>query len=159
MNEKTIEQPCYCACKKTSFTLMNKPLMRVFCHCTICQAFNDAPFSDVTIFLSKDVTFDRDQDVNFKKYKSPPAANRGTCGTCHKPLIEFLDLPLFSSLAIIPSQNIEPSPYLPDACAHVFYHSRIRDIHDSLPKYSGLIRSQMLLTKKLVSGMLNRWKK
>ena len=154
MNQQNLEQKCHCECGKTEFTIKGKPLMRMFCHCTICQEFNEADFSDVTIFLSKDVAFDQTQNIEFKQYKSPPAVDRGKCGYCHKPIIEFLNLPFFPSLTIIPSQNIEAGIYLPEACAHIFYHRRIEDIDDELPKYSGFINSQILLIKKLLSGMV-----
>lgn len=159
MNQINPGQHCHCECGKTEFTITGKPLMRMFCHCTICQEFNDANFADVTIFLSKDIEFDQTQHVDFKKYKSPPAVDRGKCGSCHKPIIEFLNLPLFPSLTIIPSQNIEAGSNLPDACAHIFYHRRVQEINDNLPKYSGYVSSQILMTRKLLSGMLERKKK
>ena len=158
MNQVILEQECHCECGETEFTLKGKPLMRMFCHCTICQEFNEKNFSDVTVFLAKDVEFDRAQNVAFKKYKAPPAVDRGKCGSCHKPVIEFLDTPLFPSLTIIPSQNIEKGSYLPDSCAHIFYHRRVKDINDNIPKYSGFISSQTLFAKKLFMGMLGRKK-
>ena len=48
--------------------------------------------------------------------------------------------------------------YLPESCAHIFYHRRVNYINDNLPKYSGFISSQTLFTKKLVLGMLGRKK-
>ena len=158
MNHVVAEQLCHCECGKSEFTLKGKPLVRMFCHCTICQEFNEDDYSDITIFLTKDVEFDHAQHVDFKKYKAPPAVDRGKCGSCRKPIIEFINIPLFPSLTIIPSQNIGAGSYLPESCAHIFYHRRVKDISDNLPKYSGLISSQTLLMKKLFLGMLGRKK-
>ncbi len=156
MNQASPEQQCHCECGKSEFTVKGKPLMRMFCHCTICQEFNNAAFADVTLFLSKDVEFDRAQPVDFKKYKSPPAVDRGKCQACGKPVIEFLDMPLFPALTIIPSKNIAPGEYLPESCGHIFYHRRVEDSHDALPKCSGPIKSQLFLGKKLFQSMLSR---
>ncbi len=156
MNHSISEQKCSCECGEAKFTLKGKPLVRMFCHCTICQEFNESDFSDITVFLTKDIEFDQSQNIEFRKYKAPPAVDRGKCGSCHKPIIEFLDVPLFPSLTIIPSQNIGKCSNLPESCAHIFYHRRVKDIDDSLPKYSGFIGSQFLFMKKLFSGMLRR---
>lgn len=156
MNQVAPEQKCNCECGRTEFVLQGKPLMRMFCHCTICQEFNEVEFSDATIFLAKDIEFDRAQNVVFRKYKAPPAVDRGKCGSCQKPIIEFLDVPLFPSLAMIPSQSIDSGSFLPESCAHIFYHRRVNDINDDLPKYSGFISSQVLFMKKLFVGMLSR---
>jgi len=55
-------------------------------------------------------------------------------------------------------KNIEKGSYLPESCAHVFYHRRVKDIDDNLPKYSGFISSQILFMKKLLLAMLGRKK-
>lgn len=156
MNDKSSKQECQCQCGNTKFTIQGKPIVRMFCHCTICQEFNNAAYSDVTIFLSKGVHLYDKEKVNFKKYKSPPAVQRGKCATCNKPAIELLDLPLFPSLAIIPSENIPPGQFLPEPSNHIFYHRRVADISDALPKHSGFIKSQMAFSAKLLPGIFRR---
>ena len=157
MNDESSKQECQCECGNTKFTIQGKPIVRTFCHCTICQEFNNAAYADVTIFLSKDVHLYDKEKVNFKKYKSPPAVQRGKCATCNKPAIELLDLPLFPSLTIIPSENILPGPFLPEASSHIFYHRRVSNISDKLPKYSGFIKSQIAFSAKLLSGIIRRF--
>jgi hypothetical protein len=151
---KKLQQLCQCQCGSTKFTIQGEAIARIACHCQICQEFNKAPFADITIFLSKDVTLQDEKTVSLRKYKSPPAVQRGTCIKCGKPAIEFLDLPLFPSLTIIPSQLIPYGPLLPKLSAHIFYHRRVADIEDSLPKISGAIKSQLALSKKLLPGIV-----
>ncbi|NRB42673.1 MAG: GFA family protein [Pseudomonadales bacterium] len=156
MNEKKSTQECHCQCGDAKFTVQGEPIVRMFCHCTICQEFNDSAYSDVSIFLSKDISFDDKEKVNFKKYKSPPAVQRGKCITCNKAVIEFLNLPLFPALTIIPSENIPAGQFLIEPSTHIFYHRRVEDINDDLPKCSGFIQSQMALSIKLFSEMFRR---
>jgi hypothetical protein len=156
MGTKTLKQLCQCECGTTKFTIIGEPIVRIACHCKICQEFNKAAYADITIFLSKDVILEDIKTVSLRKYKSPPAVKRGTCIDCGKPAIEFLDLPLFPSLTIIPSQLIPYGPLLPKLSAHIFYHRRVADIEDELPKISGSVKSQLALSKKLLPGIFNK---
>lgn len=44
-----------CSCGSFAFEVTGKPLFRAYCHCTICQKFNNADYSDVTVFYAKNV--------------------------------------------------------------------------------------------------------
>ena len=122
----------------------------------ICQEFNHAPYGDVAIFLSKDVVLKDHSKVQYKKYKMPPAVQRGKCTSCDKPAVEMLKLPMLPELTIIPSANIPTGDFLPDPSMHIFYHRRINDMHDELPKISGFIKSQVLLGGKILSAIFKR---
>ena len=152
-NIKTI-QDGQCQCGDTRFSIKDKPIIRLFCHCKICQEFNSAPYGDVAIFLSKDVVLQENSKVDYKKYKMPPAVQRGKCSSCHKPAIEYLKLPLMPELTIIPSANIPTGDFLPDPSMHIFYHRRINDMNDELPKISGFIKSQVKLAGKILLATL-----
>ena len=157
MSGKISMTECQCQCGSTKFSVQGVPIVRMYCHCTICQEFNNAAYSDVSIYLSRDVQLYDKEKVNFKKYKSPPAVKRGKCATCNNPIIEFLDLPLFPSLTIIPSENIPSDQLVLEPSTHIFYHRRVADINDHLPKHSGFIKSQMALTAKLIPGILRKF--
>ncbi len=154
MIDENSTQQGQCQCGDTQFTIRGKPIVRTFCHCTICQEFNSAAYGDVTIFLSKDVSLHNNENVSFSKYKAPPAVQRGKCKSCNTPAIEFFDLPLFPSLTIIPSKNIPAGSFLPEASCHIFYHRRVSNISDDIPKYSGYIRSQVALSAKLLPSII-----
>lgn len=143
-----------CECGAAQFQLHGSALMRVFCHCTICQAFNESDYADITLYRSKDVTLSDPATVELKTYKkTPPAVQRGKCTTCRKPAIEYFDMPLMPGVTIIPSVNMVKEVELPEPLMHIFYHSRVRDIEDDLPKYQGFVKSQLCFVKELLSGI------
>ncbi len=154
MENNTVEQNGQCQCGDTTFTIKNKPIIRLLCHCNICQEFNHAPYGDVAIFLSKDVEMKKHNKVHYKKYKMPPAIQRGKCTTCDKPAVEMIKLPMLPGFTIIPSANIPTGDFLPDPSMHIFYHRRVNDINDNLPKISGFLKSQVLLGGRIMSAML-----
>lgn len=143
-----------CSCGATRFTVHGAPLLRAFCHCTICQAFNDAPYADITLFRRRDVDLPEPGRVVFRTYRAPPAARRGTCVDCAAPAIELLKLPLAGELVIIPSMNIADRSLVPEPLLHIFCHRRVVDIEDTLPKYSGYWRSQLAFARHLLPALL-----
>jgi len=145
---------CSCECGESRFSIRTMPLLRVICHCQICQEFNNAPYADVTIFRFNDVEAKENNNVIYKRYRSPPAIPRGKCAVCNQPVIELLDLPLFPALTIIPSANIPNSEFFIEPSLHVFYHRRVADAGDNLPKYSGYWKSQLGLSKSLIPALL-----
>lgn len=156
MKKNAQPEECQCPCGATKFTIQGKPLVRVFCHCTICQEFNQAAYSDVTIFLAKDVRICDKNQIRFRRYKSPPAVDRGKCATCDKPAIELFELPLLPSLVIVPSDHIPKSPLLPKPSAHIFYHRAVAHINDELPKHNGFIMSQIAFGAKLLPALFQK---
>lgn len=156
MNDKGLTHNGQCDCGSTRFSIQGKPIVRMYCHCTICQEFNNAPYGDITVFRSKDVCLNNDESVVYTRFKSPPAVDRGTCSSCQKPAIENFNLPLMPSLTIIPSVNIKAKAYLPEPALHIFYHRRVDNIDDRLPKYSGFLKSQLALMGRLLPGLLRR---
>lgn len=147
-----ITQSGSCECQQSKFSINAKPLLRAICHCTICQQFNNAPYSDVVVVKGSGVVMDEPHKVEFKSYASPPIVKRGKCSECGKPAIEFFQIPPFPKYAIIPSDNLADVAALPDPQMHIFYDRRVADIDDSLPKYSGYFPSQFAFTKCLVRG-------
>ena len=45
-----MEHRCQCPCGTNQFSAQGEPIVRFFCHCTICQDKYQAPFADVTLF-------------------------------------------------------------------------------------------------------------
>ncbi len=147
---------CHCSCGKTKFNVSGEPLLRVFCHCTICQEFNQAPYADITLFRAKDVLTPKEHDVELKSYKFPPLVQRGKCASCGKPAIEYLKIFPIPKLIIVPSLNIEDKAFVPDPLMHIFYDTRVADIQDELPKHEGDLKSQLALGHKVMSSLLRR---
>jgi len=60
-----------CECGHVKYEISGHPLFRVYCHCTICQKFNDAPFGDVVVYKSAHVSDPEVQSVEYMTLKPP----------------------------------------------------------------------------------------
>ena len=142
-----------CQCGQNQISIIGKPLFRCFCHCTICQQYNRAAYGDVSVFRANAVQLSDNSQVNFRAYRSPKILQRGLCQTCNTPVIEKLNVPLMPKLIIVPSANILQFEQLPAASCHIFYHRRVADIDDQLPKHSGYLPSEVAFTYHLFKGL------
>ena len=145
----------HCSCGVIEFEIVGAPIARAYCHCTICQKFNNSSFADVTAFYAKDVVGVDERKIEFKVYKQPPLVRRGICMECKKPAIEKLSIPLMPRMLLIPSTNIDDTSLLPDPKMHIFYDKRVEDRDDGLKKYSGFISSQIGFSIGLIKGMIS----
>ena len=133
-----MKQDCSCLCGASRFTVDGKPIGRFFCHCAICQKVFRKPFSDATYFWAEAVALPGDQPVEFRRYRPPPALRRGNMRQMHEPRRRAPDT--WSPdvrLAFVPSQNFPEPAELPAPDRHIFYHRRVADISNSVPKLSG----------------------
>lgn len=153
MTKKFSQQHGFCSCNANTFNVNAKPIARFVCHCTICQAYTGKASSDVTVLLAKDVNSLKIENTRFKRWKLPPNIRRGTCTKCNKPVIEF---GVANQLAFVPTANYEHPEKLPPASMHIFYHSRVGDSKDAIPKYSGFVKSQVMLSAVLMQGLYER---
>lgn len=152
MNDTNLNS--HCECGEARFNVSGKPLMRAFCHCTICQTFNQAAYSDITLFRARDVVVPKKDSVKFKAYASPKVLQRGKCSSCEKAAIEYLELPLMPKLFVVPTNNIGDKVLIPEPSMHVFYDARVADIQDDLPKHSGYLKSQLAFSHKLMTSFI-----
>ena len=144
-----------CACGANQIEFSHPPIARFICHCLVCQKYTGRAFSDVSVFIRSDIKHMDIQASTFKRYKLPPNIQRGRCRHCHQPSIEF---GLLGQMVIIASRNLSPSQALPPPSLHIFYHRRVQDITDHLPKYSGFALSQLYAGKVLLKGLMERSK-
>ncbi|MDI1445980.1 GFA family protein [Polyangium sp. 6x1] len=149
MTETLQEQQAACECGVCQFEVGAAPAVRFFCHCTICQAYNGKPFADVTVLRARYVEVNDRSQIAFKKYRLPPNIDRGLCKNCGKPAIEFGGFGS-AKLAFIPSINFKRQELLPPPSMHIFYHRRLSDAADDLPKHSGYLGSQMAVGGRIM---------
>ena len=81
-----IQHNCQCPCGTNQFSAKGEPIVRFFCHCSICQDKYNAPFADVALFKLSSVVLPA-QAVTYGQYKRFVAIDRGICDDCHKPVM------------------------------------------------------------------------
>lgn len=150
------DQNCQCACGHAKFRVSGQPILRAYCHCTICQSFNHAPYADITLFRPGDVEMPAADLVEYKTLRPPPAVQRGVCASCGKPAIEYLQIFPMPKLVIVPSANIRDTGLVPTPSLHIFYNRRVADIDDGLPKYEGYWKSQLAFGRHLIGALLHK---
>lgn len=141
-----------CSCGAAGFSVRAKPLGRFFCHCLICQGVYKAPFADVTVFWAGSEHLRSQDQVEFKRYRPPPALQRATCRSCGSPVLGYLRLAPFVRLLFVPTRNLKPSEGVPDPSLHIFYHRHVQEATDSLPKIHGYWHSELAVTRLVLLG-------
>ena len=154
MTRLVVNQSCACRCGRTTFLVNGTPALRVLCHCEICQSVYGQPYADVTVFWAGAIVLPEDHSIQFRKHRWPPALRRGTCPTCGAPAVGFLRLAPFVQLAFVPSANFPDPAALPAPGVHIFYHRRVADAPDSVPKFSGYWPSELAVTRMVLANTL-----
>ena len=104
-------------------------------------------------FWAGSITLRVGHQIEFKRYRPPPAARRGHCRSCSAPVVEFLRLAPFVQLAFVPSKLFPDQGALPPPALHIFYHRRLGDIADDLPKVSGYWASELAVMKRVLASI------
>ncbi len=143
-----------CACGSVQYQLTAMPMFRARCHCHICQEFNQAEYADILIMRAASVTVVGREHIDFKFHRSPPLLSRGNCRSCGGAAVEEMNLPLMPNLTIVPVQTLRNNAGIPDPKFHMFYHRRLQNADDDLPKHSGYLSSQLGFSKAVLSGFL-----
>ena len=141
-----------CDCSSVCLSITGPALFRAYCHCKTCQAFNGTPHADVSIFRATQVTLADDQNVSYQHYQKPALVARGKCLKCGAPAIENVPLPLLPDLRIVPT-NLLPDTLVQNSSFHIFYHRRVRDVEDTLPKYNSFVSSQLAFRGALIKSL------
>lgn len=144
-----------CDCGHAKVEISGAPLLRFICHCTLCQAFYQAPSGDPAVFKASQVEVLDPEAVRYKQMRKPPAVNRGTCVKCDQPIVEFFPMPILPDIVFVPGDRLVAHPeLLPEPKLRVFYDSRVEDVDDELPCYEGYWPSQLAITKFLLPALL-----
>ena len=151
MADSMTTQTCSCPCGKAKFQVLKSPVVRFFCHCSICQKLYKQPFADVTTLSQGDIILPPDHGIRFDKYRSVVGIDRGTCIECSKPVIALAGSGA-KGLAFIAAANYSNADVLPSPKIRIFYDRRVEEIADHLPKYKGYLRSQFAVLRLMRSS-------
>ncbi len=145
-----------CQCNKIEFTPGAKPLFRFICHCRTCQEYTEKPYNDECFFRYSAISEASYRHVLFKNYQSSISPlRRGLCEICGKPVFSVAGLASPFKFALIPTDRVSKE-IIPQPLAHVFYHRRASNINDQITKCRGYWKSQLLIQKALLKGILFR---
>lgn len=147
---------CQCPCGQQQIAVFGQPVMRFICHCEICQKVYAKPFADIVAVRASQVAKPLSPGIRFTKHRPPPAVKRGVCPACNNPVVALLPLLPGFGLAFVPAANFSPQHVLPDPSLHAFYHRRLADVADTLPKFSGYWASQWGIVSHFAGAWLPR---
>lgn len=142
-----------CPCGAARFAVRGRPLMRFLCHCLICQSIYKAPYADVTVFRGSALSVSTPERIAFKRFRPPPAVRRGICTECGSPVVGFLRLAPFFELGFASTRSLAGFDPTPEPSMHIFYHRRVADAADALPKISGYWASELAVTKAIFRSL------
>jgi hypothetical protein len=106
------------------------------------------------VWWADDVVVTAGAPLRFRRHRLPPALDRGVCASCADPVVGYLRIAPFVRLAFVPARSFASKSGLPRKSAHVFYHRRVRDVRDDLPKISGYWASELAVARLVLAGML-----
>lgn len=131
-----------CFCNAVQYEVCADPVDAKICHCMACQKLHGAPMQWAAIFHKHDVRFVKGIDhlhfynSELSQHKRIPPC-KVSCALCGALIAdEGRNMWLaFPSLFDFGDKSNIPSRFKPTC--HIFYGSRVIDIDDELPKWSG----------------------
>ena len=131
-----------CHCGAVQYEVCADPVDAKFCHCLACQKLHGAPMQWAAIFHKRHVRFTA--GLNHLRFFNSEQGRperilpcKVSCGRCGSPIADegrrmWLAFP---SLFDFGPDNEVPDAFKPTY--HMFYGTRVVDIYDDLPKWSG----------------------
>lgn len=136
-----------CHCGGVRFEYRADPLDAKLCHCRDCQRLHGAPMQWAAIFHKRDVRCVAGA-AQLRFYGSVHGGSahgqaqgqlpcKVSCGRCGTPLAdEGRNMWLaFPTLFDFGTPAVVPDAFRPTC--HIFYHQRVLDVDDDLPKWAG----------------------
>ena len=131
-----------CYCKAVQIEVCADPVDAKICHCRTCQSLHGAPMQWAAIFRKRDVRIKKGTDC-LKFYNSEQFLDdrilpcKVSCSFCGTPIADegrrmWLAFPSLFDFGFPPKV---PEAFRPTC--HIFYGSRVVDVNDELPKWSG----------------------
>jgi len=131
-----------CYCDAVQYEVCSNPVDAKICHCLACQKLHGAPMQWAAIFHKSDVRITKgidhlvfyNSERNTQKRILPCKISCALCGThiADEGRNMWLAFPSLFDFSDFPEV---PSKFRPTC--HIFYGTRVMDVDDALPKWSG----------------------
>lgn len=105
-------------------------MAQVYCHCTDCRGWLNAPVHGATMWRQEQVSIVRGAD-NLIDYRRTENSHRKSCKSCGGAVL--IDHPGYG-LTDVPVSGIENFRFEPTM--HLYYSERIIPMKDGLPKFA-----------------------
>ncbi|KAI9707709.1 MAG: hypothetical protein M1836_000671 [Candelina mexicana] len=132
-----------CHCGRVKYQLSReKPLDAKYCHCKTCQRLHGAPFQWAAIFHKEDINFSHGHhDLGWYESSNKTIEHKlpckVSCAYCRTPIMDEGRNMILLFPPLIDFKSKEDQDNFAPTC-HMFYGSRVVDINDGKPKWSGL---------------------
>ena len=133
----------FCHCKAVSWSVSGPPLRRIFCHCTLCQRLHGAPFVHAIQYPTSQFrwTHAEPHEDHIERFNIPekPWKYRVRCKKCgvmvvgENTKIDVLGV-FGGGMERDEDGNVKHWDQV-KATDHIFYDTRLMDVHDGLPKW------------------------
>ena len=131
-----------CHCGAAQYEVSADPVDAKICHCRVCQVLHGAPMQWAAIFFKHDVRFTRGMEY-LRFYNSTLDRHerllpcKVSCVRCDTLIADegrnmWLAFPTLFDFGAPPQV---PESFKPTC--HIFYGTRVMEINDGLPKWSG----------------------
>lgn len=139
-----------CHCNTVRYEVCANPVDSKICHCRVCQKLHGAPKQWAAIFHKHHVRILEGMD-QLRFYNSALSGHarilpcKVSCALCDTPIADegrnmWLAFPSLFDFGITPEV---PESFKPTC--HIFYSTRMIDLNDNLPKWSGHKNKSVLL--------------
>ncbi|KAI1832408.1 hypothetical protein DTO006G1_8136 [Penicillium roqueforti] len=137
-----------CFCGNITYLLKReKPLNAKYCHCPVCRVTHGAPLQWAAIFHKHDMSFTNGAS-GLAFYSSTHRSQKHilptkvSCANCRTPIMDegrnmCLIFPQLIQLEGSSQEQRKKREVFKPTC-HIFYESRMLDLPDGLPKWSGM---------------------
>ena len=106
----------------------------------------------MSIFRAADVSITDEAAVVFKSYQKPPLVRRGKCVGCQSSTHEKVSIPGLPKLIIVATELLPPA-LKTRPLMHMFYHRRVKDVSDNVPRLNGFVKSQSAFMFELLRSL------
>ena len=128
-----------CHCGAVCYEVAADPVDAKICHCRECQVLHGAPMQWAAIFHKRDVRLSAGEE-HLRFYHAPARREareqpcKVACGICGTLIADEVRRMWLAFPSLFGFQTV-PAAFRPSA--HIFYSSRVMDVDDGLPKWSG----------------------